>query len=243
MSTIIEQNKKKEVSIPSNILKEIKDVLEENISQPSQEKEENYKIIEKTIHLDKKDIIKVKGRKEEDKNKEKEKNENGQKEQKENEKLDKNIYYPILFKKGEVIKQYICPLCNMIFDEPVMELCGCCQIYCKRCIQDYLNKNNNKCPSSNKIITQEPQNVSVIQFTVNILDMICINHLNGCNWKGKCVEYKHHIQKYCPKKKIKCSNKGCTKLIMRENMENHLKECIFRYALCFLCNRQVQFFL
>lgn len=58
----------------------------------------------------------------------------------------------------------------MIFDEVVMELWGCCQIYYKRCIQEYFNNNNNKCPSSNKISTQEPQNVPVIQFAINILE-------------------------------------------------------------------------
>lgn len=52
----------------------------------------------------------------------------------------------------------------------------------------------------------------MIQFTINILDMIYINHSNGFNWKGKCVEYKHHIQKYCHKEKSKCINKGCTEL-------------------------------
>ena len=29
---------------------------------------------------------------------------------------------------------------------------------------------------------------------------------------------------------------------MRENMNNHLKECMYRYVLCLLCNHQVLFF-
>jgi len=237
MTTIIEE--KKPNGVPNQITKQKENISipKEKLNIPQPEKKENKEIPQK------KDLVTNKEKKETDNNKlnSTEKSEIND-EKKENNEIQQNIYYPYLFKQNEEIKQYICPICKMIFDEPVMELCGCCQIYCKRCIKEYLKNNNNKCPSSSKYIMQEPQNVPVIQFTINILDMICKNHSCGCNWKGKCVEYKHHIMKFCPKEKIKCSNKGCKELIIREKMDDHLKECAYRYVLCLLCNSKVQFY-
>ena len=87
-------------------------------------------------------------------------------------------------------------------------------IYCKSCLNEYLLKNGNKCPSSNKVIKQDPQNVPVIQFAINSLEMICKNNISGCAWKGKCKEYKDHINNHFIKETIKCMNKGCTELIL-----------------------------
>ena len=162
------------------------------------------------------------------------------KEDKENN-IPSKLYIPSLFKVEDEIKEYICPLCNTVFDEPTMELCGCHKIFCKNCLKEYLAKNNNKCPFSKKAIIQQPQNVPVINYTISLLEMKCRNYINGCSWKGKCKEYKEHLKKYCLKEKVACPNRGCKQLIMKEDIIKHSKECEYRLILCKLCNIKIQY--
>ena len=153
-----------------------------------------------------------------------------------------NLYIPSLFTNNyDEIREYICPICSNLFDEPTMELCGCHKIYCKNCLLDYLSKNDNKCPFSKKVIKIEPQFVPVIFHTINFFEIKCRNYKYGCVWKGKCGKYKEHLIKYCLKEYIKCLNNGCDEFIMKENMNNHLKECKYRYILCKLCRSKVQY--
>ena len=151
------------------------------------------------------------------------------------------LYEQSLFTNSEELKEFICPLCSKVFDEPTMELCGCLKVYCKNCLMDYMAKNGNKCPFSKNVITREPQPVPLINFTINSFEIKCRNYKYGCGWKGKCGKYKEHLKKYCLKEYIQCTNNGCNELIMKENMNRHLKECKYRYILCKLCNSKVQY--
>ena len=167
-----------------------------------------------------------------------------------NELKEKNLPPPLNFKKTYLIswfeepnkiQQYICPLCNGVFDEPTMELCGCFKIYCKKCLNEYLEKRGHQCPCSNKIIDNNPQPVPVLENLINDLKMKCKNFNLGCNWKGLFSQFKEHLLN-CPKEKIKCLNEGCDKILMNEEIENHLKECEYRIINCELCNKSIKFF-
>lgn len=151
------------------------------------------------------------------------------------------LYEKSLFTESEELKEFICPLCQKIFDDPTMELCGCHKIYCKICLNEFFDKHGKICPFSNKEVIQDPQPVPVINYTINLFEIKCRNYKYGCGWRGKCGKYKEHLKKYCIKEKIKCSNIGCNELIMKENMNRHLKTCKYRYILCKLCNSKVQF--
>ena len=93
----------------------------------------------------------------------------------------KKIYDPSLFKDKESIMPYICPLCNGVLDEPTIELCGCHKIYCSSCLNSYLSANENKCPSSNKIIKGEPQFIPAINSFISGLEMKCKKRVIGQN--------------------------------------------------------------
>ena len=151
------------------------------------------------------------------------------------------LYEKYLFADSEELKEFICPLCQKIFDEPTMELCGCHKICCKICLDEFFEKHGKICPFSNKAINQDPQPVPVINYTINLFEIKCRNYKYGCGWRGKCGKYKEHLKKYCLKEIIKCNNIGCNELIMKENMNRHLKVCKYRYILCKLCNSKVQF--
>ena len=38
---------------------------------------------------------------------------------------------PLLFIDQELIKQFICPLCKYLLNEPTMDRCGCSILFCK----------------------------------------------------------------------------------------------------------------
>ena len=152
-----------------------------------------------------------------------------------------HLFIPTLFTNVNEIKEYVCSLCKTVFDEPIMELCGCLRVFCKKCLYDYFSKNDNKCPISNKVISHPPQDVLLLSFAVGSFEMKCKNNLTGCNWKGKCKDYKEHLQNYCLKEKIKCPNLGCYQLMEREKINTHLQDCEYRSILCKICNDKIQF--
>ena len=107
----------------------------------------------------------------------------------------------------------ICPLCNKLFKEPLM--CSNCQkVYCKKCLEEYLNKNTcpNKCQNckySKSIIKNEMlskiiykcKNCSkeVVQSDINMhLESNCQPNLEKTKTLAELYQTKKEITKLSP---------------------------------------------
>ena len=143
-----------------------------------------------------------------------------------------------LFLNQEFVSQFICPLCEGVLYQPSMELCGCMKLFCKNCLEKYLKFNNNKCPISGDVITKEPKLIDWVQNSLQLLDIKCKNYGVGCAWTGKYSKLNEHLNQ-CPKEPAKCTFKGCNIVVMRENLEDHLKECQFRVVICNKCGQNL----
>jgi len=145
------------------------------------------------------------------------------------------------------LSEYICPLCNGILVEPLMDQKG--HMFCEKCVTLYEKNNSSKhkkleCPVSNHAI--KVANLKPNELITNYLkEMMCYcpNKKKGCPWEGKYYLRNKHIEKECEFINAElCPNEGCNKKIKSENMKNHLdKECLYRKIICDKCKKEIIF--
>ena len=150
----------------------------------------------------------------------------------------KNIYQPELFLEQEYIETFICGICENVCDDAVIQVCGCEQIFCRKCLLFYYDNNQHKCPECNKK-TLEPKAVEAINVAIKIKKMKCRNYIFNCNWQGQCKDYKNHITNKCPKEIINCPYKGCVVKLRREQMDEHMANCEYIEYTCKKCNLKI----
>jgi hypothetical protein len=162
---------------------------------------------------------------------------------KKEEEVQKKINYdqkinPNIFINQDLVKQFICPLCKGVLYDPIIPCKLDFKVYCKNCIEKYLENNENKCPNCQKTIENSPQKFDIVQASISCLDTKCKNEKSGCKWQGKYAFYDKHIDE-CPKEETHCVFEGCDKVCMRENLESHLKLCPFRVIMCDKCGMNI----
>ena len=145
---------------------------------------------------------------------------------------------PSLFLNQESITPFICPVCKFIVSEPTMDNCGCSRLYCKSCIDDYLKTHDNICIVSGKESLMKPLYIPWCENHIKSFEMKCKNFVRGCIWKGKLKELNDHLV-ICKKEQITCPNKECNEIVLREDFENHKKNCKFNPIICNLCGLQL----
>ena len=150
----------------------------------------------------------------------------------------KNIYSPELFLEQEYIEKFTCGICENVCDDPVMQLCGCEQMYCRKCLLFYYDNYHHKCPECKKE-TKEPTAITAVGVIIKLKKMKCKNYTLDCTWQGQCRDYKKHIANNCPKEIINCPNKGCIFKLRREDMDEHLEKCEYREIICSKCNLKI----
>jgi len=131
----------------------------------------------------------------------------------------------------QILKDYICPLCEGVYKYPVLDSCG--DIFCKECFNISISKSQ-LCPVRN-IPYKDLKSFSTLEFINKILDkqkLSCKNKANGCEWFSTLSFYEKHLQFECLKEIIPCTNENCKILFPRENKERHLEECEYRIVKC-----------
>ena len=143
--------------------------------------------------------------------------------------------------------QYICPLCNGVLVEPMMDQKG--HMFCDKCLKLYEENNSSKhkrmeCPISNHVL--KIGNLKPNELINNYLkEMMCFcpNKKKGCMWVGKYHLRKKHSEKECEFiNRELCPNEGCNKKIKTEKMKLHLEEeCDYRKIICDKCKKNILF--
>lgn len=151
-----------------------------------------------------------------------------------------------------VLKDFLCCICSGVVVSAVVDSCN--HLFCKPCILEYqsmLPQKNNyffnymTCPTNRT----SQININRVQFVDNIIKkhfLICKNSKDfGCKWNGSAKEYLSHIQ-YCDKERVICTLKDnkenyCRWQGLRENIEIHQQECMFRIVFCKYCKLKMTF--
>uniref|UniRef100_A0A7M5V8Y6 Uncharacterized protein n=1 Tax=Clytia hemisphaerica TaxID=252671 RepID=A0A7M5V8Y6_9CNID len=114
-----------------------------------------------------------------------------------------------------------CAICFMVLREPLQgSTCG--HRYCKKCIEDFHEKNPKKCPQD----WQDNEWFKDLGKEREILDLKirCKNHRDGCTWQNELRDQEEHL-KTCDFETIQC-NLRCGEPVLRKNLQNHLdKDC------------------
>ncbi|XP_066917356.1 TNF receptor-associated factor 4-like [Clytia hemisphaerica] len=116
-----------------------------------------------------------------------------------------------------------CAICFMVLREPLQgSKCG--HRYCKKCIEEFHEKNPKKCPQD----WQDNEWFKDLGKEREILDLKirCQNHRDGCTWQNELRDQEEHL-KTCDFETIQC-NLRCGEAVLRKNLINHLdKDCPF----------------
>lgn len=133
----------------------------------------------------------------------------------------------------QILADYICGLCNGVYDKPVVDLFG--KIYCKKCITLCVNKtgktpDGHPLPNVSNLI-----GLSIISKILGRQKLNCINRKSHCDWIGELSNLDEHLENDCVLKLEECANENCVQMINKFEMEAHLNTCEFKKQKCENC--------
>ncbi|KAL2086998.1 hypothetical protein ACEWY4_018057 [Coilia grayii] len=133
-------------------------------------------------------------------------------------------------------EQYMCPVCNTVVLNP--HQAGCGHIFCYQCIRVLLDsKSDPKCPLDHILIKPDEvfQDNCCRRELLN-LEVYCTNS-SSCSHKTTLSHLQDHL-KCCEYESVQCSNHGCTEIIQRKDLKDHLLSgCLFRLEPCTHCKK------
>lgn len=135
-----------------------------------------------------------------------------------------------------VIKEFICPLCKGVLNDPVEDEFG--SMFCIKCLTNYLKTNNKSIVTNQpytKSLASNSHSMSGIWGIISKQIIFCKNKVNGCEWKGSVKDYEPHLTNQCLKEMIHCRNHDCVMNVLRENLNAHLEKCPYRLVKCQDC--------
>ena len=133
-----------------------------------------------------------------------------------------------------IIHKLICNLCKGVIFCPIQDKCE--HLYCEKCYDIFCPNPPFKCPINGNII-EKPFEINGLKLIFNDLNVNCPNL---CSWYGNYNYLKEHKES-CLNEFIKCPHINCPYDIIRKNIENHKKKCIYRNESCNFCNEKMQF--
>lgn len=135
-----------------------------------------------------------------------------------------------------LISDYLCPLCNGVYYNPVVDVCG--HAFCKECLLKSISIQK-ICPITKKELESEA--VHPIPFITLILDKQKVSCKNSCGWIGTVTQLSSHLIEECKKVPINCENTGCDIVILRNEKEKHDSVCDFRLITCPFCEIKISY--
>jgi len=130
----------------------------------------------------------------------------------------------------------ICKICLLVSRDPHLSMC-CGHVFCHSCL-DHVKQSSvisNGCP-----VCRDPEfNTVVNKQTARLvqnLSVFCSNKARGCKWQGELSKVDTHLENNsgCEFENVECPI-GCKKLLQRQHINNHTKECPCRLVRCKYC--------
>lgn len=137
-----------------------------------------------------------------------------------------------------LIRNIECPIDNMVPLDNLAVVCKKCEtVYCKDCI-DVWKRTNNICPMRCTPMELIPVEKTILASQLEKIKVKCKNEQFGCNLKVLIKEQKLH-EKNCPYKQAECFK--CNKKLPEGFITNHLlEECDALRIKCFVCGSKCQ---
>ncbi|XP_013392436.1 E3 ubiquitin-protein ligase TRIM22 [Lingula anatina] len=142
--------------------------------------------------------------------------------------LDKALFHE------NVPGDLICGICRQVFDDPVSNVCP--HVFCLKCISQRLRHNSSRvCPVCHKRLKAAP--ASPPKELVDRILTMKINCTSKCGEVFELRELKGHLNSICLNALVDCDyeEKGCKEKMLRKNLPEHLKQCLYRKTTCEAC--------
>ncbi|KAL4438604.1 hypothetical protein ABPG74_015502 [Tetrahymena malaccensis] len=128
----------------------------------------------------------------------------------------------------------VCPICSYVIWEPVG--CAVCKLHvCLKCIQDWQNKGKTTCPISGCKEFQDEKPHPYFYKHLSSLKLDCQNKEKGCLETMLYEQYQKHLEKECMFVDVNCPDEGCQIIILKKDLEEHLKVCEYFLVKCEYC--------
>eukprot|EP00741_Cyanophora_paradoxa_P011593 tig00020563_g11201.t1 len=138
-----------------------------------------------------------------------------------------------MFVDPSVARDFSCPICHDVLQEPTEANCEGGHVFCFSCISAHfaVRKDGTRCPECNEPITEDQVRknkkvrnvISDAETSPRPHDIdSCANEAGGCKWRGKQFNREAHI-KICPRTSTACC--GCATFFSREEIEAHEAAC------------------
>ena len=144
---------------------------------------------------------------------------------------------------SEPPEEYLCRVCATVLQEPHLTEC-CGQYFCRICLESWFEKSQGRgvCPHCREVdfvhIVSKP-----LQRKINKLSVFCPNRDKGCKVTVNLGELRSHLS--CSSRAPGCAyvpipcKKGCSQVVLRGEMDLHLKKCPFRIEACTYCKAKM----
>lgn len=124
-------------------------------------------------------------------------------------------------------EELICVICHSVLHEPVE--CHCRHVFCRRCITEWVRKNNS-CPVCRKrAIAAFMPALPLIQNMISHLKVKCRNA--GCGARVPKESYASHVNS-CEFHEVGCPHEACEHRCARRALESHVAQCPLRQVTC-----------
>uniref|UniRef100_A0A7N4NLW9 TNF receptor associated factor 4 n=1 Tax=Sarcophilus harrisii TaxID=9305 RepID=A0A7N4NLW9_SARHA len=131
-------------------------------------------------------------------------------------------------------RRLLCPLCGKAMREPV-QVSTCGHRFCDTCLQEFLSEGVFKCPEDQlpldyaKIYPDPELEAQVLSLAIR-----CIHSEEGCRWTGGLRHLQGHLNS-CGYNVVSCPNR-CSAKLSRRDLPTHLqRECPKRRLKCDFC--------
>eukprot|EP01022_Parablepharisma_sp_SALTPOND_P032652 TRINITY_DN857_c0_g1_i2.p1 TRINITY_DN857_c0_g1~~TRINITY_DN857_c0_g1_i2.p1 ORF type:complete len:689 (+),score=81.12 TRINITY_DN857_c0_g1_i2:9525-11591(+) len=124
-----------------------------------------------------------------------------------------------------------CQICKALALEPIS--CGQGKIYCKRCIEEWVQEHEGKCPCGEVYQKSFPSSSNIL---LNLIRIKCVHSTNGCTSALKLEELQSHEQN-CEYRPVKCE---CGEVLPAIRMEEHQEEKKCGTSLCKFCRKVIR---
>lgn len=129
-----------------------------------------------------------------------------------------------------------CPICLNLAWNPV-ECNRCGNIFCQFCINEMINRRENKCPTCRTTTPFIFRKAIAIKKFFNEIRIKC--PYKNCKKCPQYSDYVSHLEK-CDFRLYHCTNEGCNYQDILVNVQYHSNECQYRIIKCQYCQKDIK---
>ncbi|XP_062519856.1 uncharacterized protein LOC134194892 isoform X2 [Corticium candelabrum] len=138
-------------------------------------------------------------------------------------------------------KDYECPVCLLVLRNPLQTSCG--HLICTSCVDSITQEGQVKCPLDKQVSQRKDLFLDTFhERKILSLKVRCLNHAQGCNWRGELRHLRRHTARSgdCKFSAVEClfSVVGCQKKLTVAQCDIHEEQDVKQHMRLLLKSHQ-----